>query len=188
MTGRDVFSKANKTIKMLVKILGVLPRSFRLYLFRKSRNISGKIGIGIRYILLKSVAKSCGDNVAIKEYVIINNPQELSLGNNISIHPFCYIESLGGITIGNDVSIAHNTSILSVNHTWEDKSQPIKYNEIKKSPVTLEDDVWVGCGCRIMAGTTVHRHSVIAAGAVVTKDIDSNTVVGGVPAKKLKDL
>lgn len=188
MTGRDVFNKANTIINALANLLGLLPRSFRLWLFRKCRNMSGKTGIAIRYILLKKLAKSCGDNVLLKEYVIINNPQELSLGNNISIHPFCYIESLGGISIGNDVSIAHNTSILSVNHTWEDKSLPIKYNEIRKSPVIIEDDVWVGCGCRIMAGTTIHRHSVLAAGAVVTKDVDSNTVAGGVPAKKLKDL
>lgn len=106
----------------------------------------------------------------------------------MSVHPFCYLEGAGGITIGNNVSLAHNTSILSVNHTWNILVEPIKYNPISYSPVIICNDVWVGCGCRLMAGVTINSRSVIAAGAVVTKDVSSHTLVGGVPAKVIKTI
>lgn len=94
----------------------------------------------------------------------------------------------GGIEIGNDVSIAHQTSILSANHTWEDESIPIKYNAVAFQPVHIENDVWIGCGCRILCGVKIHSRSVVAAGAVVCKDVESHTAVGGVPARVLKLL
>lgn len=98
------------------------------------------------------------------------------------------MEAYGGISIGNDVSIAHNVSILSVNHSWTEQSLPIKYNPIISGPVVIGDDVWIGCGCRIMANVEIDNRSVIAAGAVVTKNVPSNTIVAGVPAKALKEI
>ena len=100
----------------------------------------------------------------------------------------CYIDGAGGIEIGNDVSIAHSSSILSTNHTWNDVTVPIKYNKETFSKVTIENDVWIGCGCRILAGVTLHERSVIAAGAVVTSTVESNSVYGGIPAKLIKKI
>lgn len=188
-TGRKLYSKYSKLLDLGAKCVAfMLPNKLRVRLFAASRNIGGKIGIGIRYILVKTLAKSCGRNVSIKQYVIIENIQNISLGDNVSIHPFCYLEGAGGIEIGNNVSLAHATSVLSVNHTWSDIDQPIKYNPIEYVPVKVCDDVWVGCGCRIMAGCTIHQRSIIAAGAVVTKDVEPNTLVGGVPAKCIKGI
>lgn len=90
--------------------------------------------------------------------------------------------------LSDNVSIAHSTSILSVNHTWDDATNPIKYNPVERSAVMIENDVWIGCGCRILAGVTVHTRSVVAAGAVVTKDVPSNVLVGGVPSKIIKSI
>lgn len=59
---------------------------------------------------------------------------------------------------------------------------------MKLAPVEIENDVWIGCGVRIMAGVTIHKRSIVAAGAVVTKDIDSGSLVGGVPAKMIKEI
>ena len=120
--------------------------------------------------------------------MILENLQSRSFGDNVSIHPFCYLEGAGGIEIGNNVSLAHVTSVLSVNHTWSYSELPIKYNPIEHAPVKICDDVWIGCGCRIMAGVTVYSRSIIAAGAVVTKDVEPNTLVGGVPAKCIKSI
>lgn len=187
-TGRIQFSKYNSIMTISAKLVGVFPRGFRLYLLRVCRNTGGKLGLAIRYILVKTLAKKCGTNVSIKQYVILENIHNISFGNNVSVHPFCYLEGSGGINIGNNVSLAHNTSILSVNHTWNNPNIPIKYNPIKYAPVVICDDVWIGCGCRLMAGITVKSRSVVAAGAVVTKDVDPYSVVGGVPAILIKKI
>lgn len=187
-TGRKLYSRYSNALANCAKIIGILPRGIRNSMLRFFRNTGGKIGIAIRYILIKTLAKNCGKNVSIKQYVFLENIYNISFGDNVSIHPFCYLEGAGGIDIGNDVSLAHNTSILSVNHTWKNHEIPIKYNPIEHTPVKICDDVWVGCGCRLMAGITINSRAIIAAGAVVTKDVDANTIVGGVPAKRIKDI
>lgn len=116
------------------------------------------------------------------------NIGKLTLGNNVSIHPLCYIDAAGEIFIGDNVSIAHCSTIISTNHTWKDVDIPIKYNPEKFGKVIINEDVWVGCGCRILSGVTVKKRSVIAAGSVVNKDVESNTIVGGVPAKVIKEI
>ena len=185
-TGRKLFQRNEKIINTFEWIVCLFPKRVRHALLARCRNVKGRKGIALRYLFLKSVAKQCGKNVVIKEMVILENVQELVIGNNVSIHPFCYIEALGGVEISDNVAIAHSSSILSVNHTWGVESSPIKYNPIEKKRVLIEEDVWIGCGCRILAGVTVHSHSVVAAGAVVSKDVETNTVVGGVPATLIK--
>jgi acetyltransferase-like isoleucine patch superfamily enzyme len=187
-TGRDKFKKFKIVITVLVSIVSVFPRAINKFLFNFFRNTNGVFGILIRYILLKNLAKNCGDNVSIQPNVFLFNMQNISFGDNISIHPMCYIDGAGTIEIGNNVSIAHNTSIMSTNHTWNDTSIPIKYNEETFGKVVLNDDIWIGCGCRILAGVTVSERTVIAAGAVVTKDIESKSLYGGVPAKLIKKI
>lgn len=187
-TGRNLFLKYGRYLEFIAKSLNKLPRGFRLLLFRLFRNLGGRIGIAVRYVLIKTLAKKCGKNVSIKQYVILENIHNISFGDNVSVHPFCYLEGSGTIEIGNDVSLAHNTSILSVNHTWDNSNVSIKYNPIERLPVKICDDVWVGCGSRLMAGITIQSRSIIAAGAVVTKDVESNMIVGGVPAKNIKTI
>lgn len=65
---------------------------------------------------------------------------------------------------------------------------PIKYNKVEKGPIVVKDDCWIGCGCRILQGVTIGTRSIIAAGAVVTKDVEPFHLYGGVPAKIIKTL
>jgi acetyltransferase-like isoleucine patch superfamily enzyme len=188
MTGRDIFKKGGTIINFVSFLFSFIPRFLLMFLYNLCRNIGGIKGNFIRYLLIKNLADECGNNVSIEESVVLHNIQNIKIGDNVAIHPFCYIEAIGGVTIGNNVSIAHSTSIMSANHTWDDMSKPIKYNDIKTDAVRIEDDVWVGCGCRILAGVIIHRRSIVAAGAVVTKDVMSNTLVGGVPAKVIKPI
>lgn len=188
MSGRNTFQNNKGIINLAARLVGILPKALRLRLLVSCRNVKGKKGVALRYLFVKTCAKQCGDNVAIKEMVFLENVQNIIFGSNVSIHPFCYIEGVGEVIIEDDVSIAHSTSILSVNHTWENPSIPIKYNPTHKKRVHIEKDVWIGCGCRIMAGVTVHSRSVVAAGAVVSKDVESGCVVGGVPAKIIKKM
>lgn len=147
-----------------------------------------QMGVILRYMNLRVCAKSCGTNVTVHKNVYLFYPGRINIGSNVSIHPMCYIDAEGGLDIGNNVSIAHNTTIMTANHTWGKNDVPIKYNPKSYKRVTIGDDVWIGASVRIMPGVTVGRHCVIAAGAVVTKNCESNWLYGGVPAVKIKQL
>ena len=144
---------------------------------------SGLISVGVRYSLARASFESCGDNVYFGRNVEIHGESHLSVGENVSIHSGCYIIASGAVSIGDNVSIAHNSSIVSVNHGWADASTPIKYNDVLLSKVIVEDDVWIASGVRIMPGVVIGSRSIVASGAVVTKDVPSGVVVGGVPAR-----
>lgn len=188
MTGRESFSKYSKIIAICQRMFSFFGRRNNLLLLNSFRHTNGKSGLLLRYVLLKNLAKNIGDNVSIQPGVYLLNVKNLQIGNNVSIHPMCYIDAEGGITIGNNVSIAHNSSILSTNHDWSDIKIPIKYNAVTNKPVKINDDVWIACGVRILAGVEIGSRCVVAAGSVVNKYIASNTLVAGVPAKTIKSI
>lgn len=182
MTGRELFRRIDK-LRFITYILGSL---YGIYVYM------GKIfvlwEILIKYCYYKRVFKSCGSNVSIHPDVRIIHPDKISVGNNVSIHSLCYIDGEGGIVIGNNVSIAHNVSILSFNHTWEEVMSPIKYNPKSYKSVLIADDVWIGCGSRLMAGVKISNRCIIASGSVVTKDCESHGLYAGIPAKLIKKI
>ena len=188
--GRDKLSKYEKIINLLVFIISKIPNVVRKKLFEHYRKLKGNKGILIRYILLKSLAKRCGKNVVIFPDVYIMNVQNLELGDNVSIHPMSYIEcgEKGIIVIGNNVSIAHGVTIMATNHQYKDQSIPIKYQELIFKKTIINDDVWIGAKATILAGVNIERRAVIAAGAVVNKNVDSGSIMGGVPAKLIKKI
>lgn len=100
----------------------------------------------------------------------------------------CYIEGAGNIKIGNNVSIAHSTTLITTNHTWDNLDIAIKYNKETFDEIILEDDIWIGCGVRLLSGVHLKSRSVVAAGAVVNKSFNSNSLIGGVPAKLIKNI
>lgn len=183
-----MFKKYRKIVLMFSYVFKPLPKFFLRILWDLSGNHSGKLSVALRYCILKNLAKECGDNVYIGKYVIIKNFEKLVIGENVSIHDFSYIEAKGGLTIGDNVSIAHNSSVLTTSHTWDNLKIPIKYNKVTSSPVRIHEDVWIGCGVRILNGVTINRRSVVAAGSIVNKSIEENSLVAGVPIKKIKDI
>ena len=94
----------------------------------------------------------------------------------------CYLDNRRGIKIGNNVGIAHNTKIYTLGHNLESPEF-----ETKGAPVTIEDNVFVFSNAMIMPGVTIHEGAIILAGSVVTKDVEAWTIVGGNPAKKIKE-
>lgn len=186
--GRDKFRKFKFIIRLFIGIDSVFPASFNSFFLKFFRNTNGIFGLLIRYILVKNLAKSCGDNVSIQPGVYLFNLRKISFGNNISVHPMCYIEGAGEVIIEDNVSIAHGTSILSINHTWDNPEIPIKYNPETKAKVHIREDVWIGCGCRILAGVTINSRAIVAAGAVVNSDVEPTSIYGGVPAKLIKKI
>ena len=187
--GRILFSKYKSVLNTLTVFFRLFPMGFRKWAFERCRHILGKLGLGLRYAILKSICKSLGDNVAIYPDVYILNPQNIEIGNNVSIHPMCYIECLGGIVIGNDVSIAHGVTIMSTSHSYNDNPYiNIREQNGKEAPVQIEDNVWIGAKASILCGVTVGGTSVIGINSVVLKSIERNSVYVGIPAKKIKDI
>lgn len=130
---------------------------------------------------------SLGTKSVIESYCCINNAVgDVLIGDHtrIGIHNTI----IGPVTIGNHVNLAQGITVTALNHNFIDTTLRIDEQGISTNPVVIGDDVWIGANAVILPGVTIGRHVVIAAGAVVTKDVPDNCVVGGIPAKVLKDL
>lgn len=167
-------------------VVGIVPAVMLRACWEVFSLVPGALGIVLRYAVLRKCAARCGDNVYVGRFVVIKNMGRLALGNNVSIHDTCYLDALGEIRIGSNVSIAHQTSIVSFNHTWDDPTTPIKYNPLVELPIVIEDDVWIGCGVRLLAGAHLGSRSIAAAGCVVNRPFGPGEMVGGVPARVIR--
>ncbi|MCH5152091.1 MAG: sugar O-acetyltransferase [Clostridiales bacterium] len=108
----------------------------------------------------------------------------IKVGSHVFINSACCFQDQGGIEIGDNVQIGHQTVIATLNH---DLNPEKRWNMIP-APVKIGNNVWIGSHATILSGVTVGDNAVIAAGAVVTKDVPANTVVAGVPAKVIKTI
>lgn len=188
MTGRSFFDKYKGIIKMLEILSVLIPKRLYSLLWDLVSITESKAALLLRYLYVKKYARMCGVNIFIGKYVTIKNIQNLTLKDNISIHAYTYIDSYGDIEIKSNTSIANHCSLISFNHTYENLEIPIKYNKVEAGKITIEEDVWIGNGVRILPNVTINSRSIIAAGAVVNKDVNSNKIVGGIPAKVIKDI
>lgn len=108
--------------------------------------------------------------------VIIGNNSRIGIGSTV----------IGPVVIGNDVRLAQNIVISGLNHNYEDVDRLIHEQGVSRSLVTVGDDVWIGANSVITAGVTIGKHSVVAAGSVVTRSLPEYCVAAGSPAKVLK--
>ena len=128
-----------------------------------------------------------GDNCHIFENVIIATyGGNIKIGNYTSVNPFCVLYGHGNLTIGNEVRIAAHCVFIPANHVYDDLHTPIRKQGLTKFGIDIEDNVWIGSGSKILDGVTLKTNAIIAAGAVVNKNVQSGLVVGGVPAKIIK--
>ncbi|WP_312562884.1 acyltransferase [Anaerospora sp.] len=129
-----------------------------------------------------------GENCKIDHgAMLLSHGGRIKIGNFCSINPYCIVYGHGGLTIGNKVMIATHTVIIPSNHNYADRDTFI-YNQGETSKgIIIEDDVWIGAGCKILDGITIKQGSVIAAGAVVSRSTEQYGVYAGIPAKKIKE-
>ncbi|MEI6887720.1 MAG: acyltransferase [Bacteroidota bacterium] len=126
-----------------------------------------------------------GKDSTIEDFATVNNGAgPVYIGERSRIGLSCTV--IGPVTIGNDIMLAQNIVLSGLNHSFEDLSKPISHQKQTTSMITVEDEVWIGANVVIVAGVRVGKHSVIAAGSIVTKDVPPFSVVGGNPAKILK--
>jgi acetyltransferase-like isoleucine patch superfamily enzyme len=110
--------------------------------------------------------------------------KNITIGKNVFLNTGCSFQDRGGINIGNGSMIGMNVTIATLNHGLSLETRNITY----PSPVIIGENVWIGSNSTILPGVTIGDNSVVAAGAVVTKDVPENTVVAGVPAKVVKKI
>lgn len=108
----------------------------------------------------------------------------IKLGKNVFINSGCCFQDHAGIEIGDGTLIGHQVVIATLNHAQD----PLRRADMFPKPVKIGKNVWIGAHATILPGVTIGDNAIIAAGAVVTKDVENNVVVGGVPAKKIKDI
>ena len=128
-----------------------------------------------------------GRKSVIESYCCINNAVgDVTIGDcsRIGIHSTL----IGPVSIGSHVNLAQGIVVTALNHQFLDASKRIDQQGITTCAVVIGDDVWIGANAVVLPGVTVGSHSVVAAGAVVTKDVPPHTVVGGVPAKVIKNI
>ena len=130
---------------------------------------------------------SLGKRSVVESFCCINNAVgDVIIGDDtrIGIHNTI----IGPVTIGNHVNLAQGITVTALNHNFKDTSLRIDEQGFSTKPIVIEDDVWIGANAVILPGVTIGKHVVVAAGAVVTKDVPDNTIVGGVPAKEIKKI
>lgn len=142
-----------------------------------------KISYRLRYLCAKNIMNSCGKNVCIRRNAKIS--EDCSIGENSGIGENCRL--YGKVKIGNDVLMGPDCIFYTWNHEYNDANMKIlDQGRTQMKEIIIEDDVWICARVVVMPGVKIGKGAVIAAGAVVTKDIPQYAVVGGVPAKVIK--
>lgn len=206
LSNRDLFTILFERLIQLIR--GIIIRPF----FKKTK---GMIFIGnntrIKHKHLISLGKSItiadnvqinalsingiqiGNNVSILRNTIIECTgvirqlgEGLKIGNHVGIAQNCFIQVRGEVIIGDYVILAPYVKIFSENHNFNYTEIPIVLQGETRLPVTIENNVWLGANATILGGVKIGEGSIVAAGAVVNKDVPPFSIVAGVPAKVIK--
>ena len=138
----------------------------------------------IRELLSRITGAEIDESVAVFTPLYINYGKHTKIGKNVFINFDCTFLDLGGITIEDNVLIAPKVSILSEGHLLE----PENRHALVPKPIHIKKNAWIGAGATILQGVTIGENAVVASGAVVSKDVPDNTIVGGIPAKIIKTV
>jgi len=130
-----------------------------------------------------------GDDTYVAPFATIKNACKgtvIELGSQCSLQHYSIIYGAGPVRIGNYVRIASHCSFVPVNKKFDDPNVPIARQGGTQFGITLEDDIWVGSGVRVLDNCRIGRGSILAAGAVVNRSFEPYSIVGGIPARLLK--
>lgn len=138
----------------------------------------------IRKIFAKITKKPINKTLRIFLPFYSDFGQNIHLGENVFINAACHFQDQGGIFIGNNVLIGHSCVFATLNHDFN----PQKRGDLHPKAIRIGNDVWIGSNSTILGGVKIGDGAIIAAGAVVNKDIEPNCIAGGVPAKTIKQI
>ena len=138
----------------------------------------------LRELFSKLIGKPVDEQFGLFPPFYTDFGKNITLGKNVFINAGCKFQDQGGIYIDDGALIGHGVVIATLNHDMD----PEKRQSLHPSPVHIGKNVWIGANATITPGVTIGDNAVVAAGAVVTKDVAADTVVGGVPAKPIKKI
>lgn len=172
-------SKNKKLVKFLMNLYRIAVEFSWYFAYLIGHIPSHLIRIYLyKYLILMKIGESSSIHRGARFY----SPSKIEIGDHCVIGPFCFLDGRGRIVLKNRCVIGGGTWIFTAEHKIDSNTF-----DVEVSPVIIEDYVWVGSRALILPGVTVGKGAVIAAGAVVTKNVDPYIVVGGVPAKKIRE-
>ncbi len=150
-----------------------------------TRGKGSKVRRKARIDVLPNNTFHLGERVLIEDFAVLNNAVgDLIIGDRSLVGISSTV--IGPVTIGNDVMLAQNIVISGLNHGYEDIKYSIREQLTITNPILIKDEAWIGANSVIVAGITIGKHSIVAAGSVVTKDVPDYTIVAGNPARIVK--
>lgn len=155
----------------------------------KTMELSAKLNMSInveqvREQLSKIVNIKLDSSITVFPPFYTNFGRFITIGKNVFINHACSFLDMGGIVIEDDVLIGPRVNLVTENHPFD----PSNRKALVVKPVVIKKNAWLGAGVTVLPGVTVGENSIVAAGAVVSKDVPDNVVVGGVPAKFIKSI
>ncbi len=191
------FSKERSLMSIIYKIIGKIKNRFRFRYYKKrlgSFDVKFYLGENVEMTdprcvhLGKSVGVGANTYLGpVTSYAGVAYNPKIIIGEGTWVGKNCSIAAIDKVEIGKHVLFAGHVHITDHSHGYEDVSKPVSLQPlISKGPVVIEDDCWLGFNCEILSGVRIGRHSVVAARAVVTKDVPAYSIVAGNPAKVVK--
>lgn len=151
-------------------------------------NLISDTSATLRAMIWRIFLKKIGKGVKIMDHVLFMSPQNVVLGDNVFINKNSIISAtLGEVIIGDNSLLATNVNIVTANHSYSKKNIPIIRQGIYGGSVKIGRDVWIGANAVILPNVTIGDGAIVGANAVVTKDVKANVIVGGIPAKFIKN-
>ena len=136
----------------------------------------------VRALFSKLTGKEVDESCFIFPPFYTDCGRNITFGKNVFLNTGCTFQDLGGVTIGDASQIGQNVTLCTLNHGLA----PEQRGTIYPSPIIIGRNVWIGANATVLPGVTVGDDAIIAAGAVVTRDVPEKAVVAGVPAKVIK--
>ena len=177
---------------MIRRILSKILTYTYLVRYRKNLRLDGKNRIESRVTITDfgtgktALLVHLKPKARITHDVIIQGSGIITIGKKSFVGSFSVIGCNDRVEIGDNVMIAQSVSIRDTDHNFSSLDEPMINQGIKTAPVIIKDNVWIGYGAVINRGVTINSGAIIGANAVVTKDVPENCIVGGVPAKVIK--
>lgn len=139
----------------------------------------------VRTLFSELIGKKVDDSFLLIPPFYTTGGEEIRVGRNVFINQNCTFYDLRGLDIADDVMIGPNVSLITSGHPVEPSQ---RRDSVIAKPIVIERNVWIAAGVTIIGGVTVGENSVVAAGAVVIKDVPANTLVGGNPARVIRAI
>lgn len=146
------------------------------------------VALPVRLILAKKLFRHCGDGVIIHHDVLFSDGRNISLGDGVLVNRYAMLDDRGPIDVGSYTMLSAGITIETHTHPFDNFERPIAYSGRGLAPVHVGPNSVVGYNAVIMAGVTLGHRTIVGANSVVTRDVPDYTVVGGVPARVIKEI